>query len=196
MHGYSTLDQNKPGDPGVLIKSAAQVAELLHAQNTNVDIRLMSTWSRADQAYLPTGHWYGKPIDAMEKDVRAANDLAMAGSPFITGVIPVGQAWNRAMETGFADANPFDGIDAGKVDLWTYDHYHGSTYGYYLEALTVFGAITELDPRSLGGHERSAYELGISTAQAAKMQQIAFDQLVADGHKDLKPFTPVSVTGH
>jgi hypothetical protein len=196
MHGYSTLDQAKPGDPTLLIKSTKQVAELLHEKNPKVDIRLMATWTRADLTYLPTGHWYGKPVDAMEKDIRAGYDLAAAGCPYIKGVIPVGETWNRAIASGFADANPFDGIDGGKVDLWTYDNYHGSTFGYYLEGLTVFGAITGLDPRSLGGHERSAYELGLSPTQAATMQQIAFDQLTADGHKDLKPFTPVSITGH
>jgi hypothetical protein len=196
MVGYSTLDQAKPGDPALLIKSARQVAELLHSKNTNVDIRLMATWSRADQTYLPSGHWYGKPIDAMEKDVRAAYDQAAAGCPYIKGVIPVGETWNHAMESGFADPNPFDGITRGQVDLWTFDDYHGSTFGYYLEALADFGAITELDPRSLGAHERSAYELGISTDQAVTMQKIAYEQLVADGHKNLKPFPPQPIPRH
>ena len=44
------------------------------------------------------------------------------------------------MQTGVADPNPYDGVEAGKLDLWTYDHYHGSTYGYYLEALVIFGS--------------------------------------------------------
>ncbi len=30
-------------------------------------------------------------------------------------------AWIRAMHTGVADANPYDGIDAEKLDLWTFD---------------------------------------------------------------------------
>jgi hypothetical protein len=85
------------------------------------------------------------------------------------------------MQTGVADPNPYDGIDAGKIDLWTYDHYHGSTYGYYLEALTVFGSLTGRDPRSLGDTECSAYELGLSRAQARALQQVAFDQLAASG---------------
>ena len=49
------------------------------------------------------------------------------GEPAIKAVIPVGEAWTRAIQTGVADANPYDGIEAGKVDLWTYDHYHAST---------------------------------------------------------------------
>lgn len=193
MHGYSTLNAKKPGDPELLITSTRQVATLLHEKNPAVTIFLMATWSRADQTYTSGGHWYGKPIDAMEKDVRAGYDQAAAGCPFVKGVIPVGEAWNHAIQTGFADANPYDGIDAGKVDLWTYDNYHGSTYGYYLEALTVFGEVTGLDPRSLGGGERAAYELGLSAKQAAAMQQIAYDQLLANGSKTLQSFQPVSV---
>ena len=94
-------------------------------------------------------------------------------------VIPVGEAWTRAMQTGVADPNPYDGIDAGKLDLWTYDHYHGSVYGYYLEALTIFGTLTGRDPRSLGDSECSAYELGLSRPQVKALQQVAFDQLAA-----------------
>ena len=45
----------------------------------------------------------------------------------------------RAFQTGVADPNPFDGIEANKVNLWTFDSYHASAYGYYLEALVVFG---------------------------------------------------------
>ena len=190
--GYSTLDQKKPGDPALLVQSAKALAELLHSKNPHVDIRLAATWSRADQTYPATGHWHGQPIEKMALDVRAAYDAAAAGTPFIHGVIPVGEAWNRAMKTGVADPNPYDGIAFGQVDLWTTDHYHGSTYGYYLEALMMFGDITGLDPRSLGKTERTALELGMSAEQAVALQQVAFDELAATkGRAPLKTFTPV-----
>ena len=80
-----------------------------------------------------------------------------------------------------ADANPYDGLDAGKVDLWTYDHYHASTSGYYLEALVVFGVLTGRDPRSLGEHECSGYELGLQRPLVAALEQAAFEQLEAAG---------------
>ncbi|MGZ3306812.1 MAG: hypothetical protein ACXU8U_13205, partial [Asticcacaulis sp.] len=80
-----------------------------------------------------------------------------------------------------ADANPYDGIDAGKVNLWNTDHYHASVYGYYLEALTIFGSVTGRDPRSLGANECAAADLGIAPAQAATLQQVAFEQLSAEG---------------
>lgn len=192
IHGFSTLDAAKPGDPALLVSSVKQAAELLHGRNPKVDIRLMATWSRADQTYPEAGHWHGQPIEAMARDVRSAYDLAAASTPFIHGVIPVGEAWNRAIQTGIADPNPYDGITAGQVDLWSYDHYHASSYGYYLAALMEFGDITGLDPRSLGKGERTALELGLSPAQASALQQIAFDELMATkGRAPLKEFKPI-----
>ncbi|MDP3069789.1 MAG: hypothetical protein Q8N18_05840 [Opitutaceae bacterium] len=194
MLGYSLLNRNKPGDPALLIQSARQVAELLHSKNPQVDIRLIATWSRADQVYPKAGHWHGKPIEQMAKDVRAAYDLAAAGTPHIRGVIPVGEAWNRAFRTGVADPNPYDGIAYGQLDLWTYDHYHPSTYGYYLEALMIFGDLTGLDPRALGKNERAGFELGLSPDQATALQQVAFDELSAQQpNRKLETFAPIGL---
>ena len=76
----------------------------------------------------------------MARDVRAGIRQGRGGRSGVKAVIPVGEAWTRAMQTGVADPNPYDGIDAGKLNLWTYDHYHASMHGYYLEALVVFGS--------------------------------------------------------
>jgi hypothetical protein len=190
---YSTLNKDQPGNPDLLVRSVRELAKLLRSKNPNVDIRLIATWSRADQTYPETGHWHGKPIEQMALDVRAAYDLAAQTSPVIRGVIPVGQAWNRAMQSGIADPNPYDGIEFGKVSLWTHDHYHGSTHGYYLEALMIFGDLTGLDPRSLGKEERAAFELGLSAAQAVALQQVAYDELMAmQGRVLLKTFKPIA----
>ena len=116
----------------------------------------------------------------MARDVRAAYDKAAVPSA-AKAVIPVGEAFTRAIQTGVADPNPYDGIEAGKLNLWTYDNYHASTYGYYLEALVIFGSVTGRDPRSLGQNECSAFELGLSRAEAKSLQQVAFDQLAAAG---------------
>lgn len=174
-HGYSTLDADKPRDPAKLIATAKQLGDFLRSKNPKVEYFLTATWSRADQTYPQRGAWYGSPIEQMGKDVRAAYDQAAA--PAGAKVIPVGDAWNRAMATGVADTNPYDGIENGKLDLWTYDNYHASTAGYYLEALMVFGSVTGRDPRSLGDNECSGFELGLSTAEVRKLQQVAFDQL-------------------
>ena len=180
MHGQSTLDFEKPRDPAKLIETSARMAALLRERNPKVAIHLTATWSRADQTYPPSGAWAGQPIEAMARDVRAAYDQA-AQRIGAKAVLPVGEAWTRAMQTGVADPNPYDGVDAGKLDLWTFDHYHASTAGYYLEALVAFGALTGRDPRALGGFECSAYELGLSPSQAEALQRVAFDQLAASG---------------
>ena len=186
MQGYSTLDPRKPGDAAAVTAAVRQLAAFLQAKNPAVDMRLMATWSRADQTYEPNGAWYGKPIETMARDVRAGYDLAARTASGIK-VLPVGEAWTRAMQTGVADPNPYDGIDAGKIDLWADDHYHASTYGYYLEALVLFGSIAGRDPRSLGESECSGFELGLSAAQVGALQQVAFDQLVAEGVMNAAP---------
>ena len=90
---------------------------------------------------------------------------------------------SRAIAGGLADPNPFDGIEPGKIDLWAPDNYHASVYGYYLEALTIFGSVTGRDPRSLGANEYVAKELGIGADTAAALQKVAAESQVAEvGH--------------
>jgi hypothetical protein len=45
----------------------------------------------------------------------------------------------------------------------------------------VFGAVTGQDPRMLGEFECSGFELGLSAPQVGALQQVAFDQLAAEG---------------
>jgi len=178
MHGFSLLDAEKHRDPAKLVATTREMADFLRARNPKVAIYTMATWSRADHVYPAKGAWAGQPIEVMARDIRAAYDQA-AGPAGVKAVIPVGEAWTRAMQTGVADANPYDGIEAGKLNLWTYDSYHASTHGYYLEALVIFGSLTGKDPRSLGDAECSGFELGMSRAEVRALQQVAFDQLGA-----------------
>jgi hypothetical protein len=189
-HGYSTLDADAPRDPAKLVATSRELGELLRDKNPRVKLHLMATWARADQVFPANGAWAGGSIEAMARDIRAAYDQAAVAAG--AAVIPVGEAWNRAIASDVADANPYDGIDAGKLDLWTYDHYHASTHGYYLEALVIFGAVTGRDPRSLGGSECSAFELGLSRAEARALQQVAFDELASAGAlaQNAQPPTP------
>ena len=177
LQEFSTLDRAKPGDPTNYIRDVARMVALFKTRNPAVDVRLAATWTRADQTYKPEGHWYGKPVTAMADELRSAANQARAANPTVAGVLPVGQAWNRAMTAGVADPDPYDGIGYGQLDLWAYDHYHASVAGYYLSALVTFGAITGIDPMTLGAKERSADELGLSDAQAAALQKIASDEL-------------------
>jgi hypothetical protein len=176
MHGYSTMDRDHPGNPALLISSAAQITRMFRAKNPNAQVWLDATWSRADQTWPDKGAWHGKPIQQMGKDIYEGY-LKAAAAAHATGVIPLGLAWNRAFDTGVADTNPYDGIDAGKLDLWSWDHYHASIYGYYLEALMVFGKVTGRDPLSLGDTETVAEDMGFSKPQTHALQQLAHDQL-------------------
>lgn len=187
LQSFSTLDKDKPGDPTLLATYTRLLATTFAARNPSVDIRLAATWSRPDQTYPDTGFWHGKPIEAMSADVRAGYDLAAKTSPAIHAVLPVGQAFNRAIASGLAARNPYEGLGPGQIDLWTWDHYHASAYGYYLYALVAFGSITGLDPQTLGPGERGAFELGFSPAQTLALEKIAHDELASDQSAQITP---------
>jgi hypothetical protein len=180
MQSYSTLDAAHPGDPATLIRYSGLLAQAFHNLNPDVNILLDATWSRADLTYHTSSPWLGQSIFQMALDVRKGYDAADAASDLIDGVIPVGEAWNRAIAGGLADANPYDGIGNGQINLWAPENYHASAYGYYLEALTMFGSITGLDPVTLGAGDTVARDLGISAANAAALQQYASAQLAAE----------------
>jgi len=179
MHGFSTLDQARPGDRTLLLSSSKQIASFFLKANPNAKLWLFATWGRADQVYPDSAPpvWKGKTPQVMGRDVQAAYEQAVKEEPRFAGIVPVGLAWNRAIDTGVADANPYDGLDANKVDLWAYDHYHASSHGYYLEALMDFGKLTGHDPLELKGKDRVAEALGISPAQANALMQVAHDTL-------------------
>lgn len=180
LQDFSTFTRERPGDATSHVRDAGAIATALTRANPRVQVELMATWSRADLVYRPGSRWTGTPIDRMALDLRQGSDAARRGSRDIDGVIPVGQAWNLAFATKIADPNPYDGIAFGQLNLWSYDHYHASVAGYYLEALVVFGKVTGLDPRRLGENERAADELGLSGAQAKALQQIAWETLSAE----------------
>lgn len=174
LQEYSTLDRKRPGDPTKLLSASRQLAEMFHRRNPKVRVALVATWSRPDQTFPADGHWAGQPIERMALDIRRADDRARRASGDIDWVIPVGEAFNCAIESGIADANPYDGIAPGRVDLWADDHYHASTAGYYLEALAIFATVTGRDPRSLGRQESAASELRLAAELAARLQGIAY----------------------
>lgn len=177
LQGYSTLDRERPGDPARHVAAAKSLSDLAHAANPKVRVMLVSTWSRADLTWRTPSPWFGKPITAMANDLQLANCAALPLAPRLAATIPVGAAWNRAITQRLADPNPYDGITPGQINLWAADSYHGSSEGYYLEALVEFGAVTGIDPRRLGRRESAAHELGIKPAVAAALQRIAAEQL-------------------
>jgi len=174
LQQYSTLSPEKPGDPSDTIPAARELAKLFRHRNRSVDISLVATWTRADLTYPSGKPWSGKPVQRMALDLRKADNRVRALVPSIARVIPVGEAFNCAIAQSIADPNPYDGLTPGKIDLWASDHYHASNEGYYLEALTIFAAVTQTDPRRLGIHEAAGRDLHIRPRLAAKLQAIAF----------------------
>jgi hypothetical protein len=180
MHGQSNLDFAAPNNPAKISTYTGLLGNVFQARNPDVDVSLTATWSRADLTYQTPSPWLGKDITAMGNDVYAGYLVAAANNPTIVDrVNPVGLAWNRAFEAGVADTNPYDGILPGQINLWASDAYHASNHGYYLHALTVFGMVTGIDPRTLGGQESAAMELGFSAAETYALQSIAHEAIAA-----------------
>ncbi len=183
MHGYSSLNQKKVGDPQLVIDTARQMTDMLRAKNAQVQVFLASTWGRPDMTYIkdgkgPGGPWLGKTVQQMGIDVQAIYDQAgkNAGIP-AANVVPISLAINRAIDTGFGDGNNYDGVDAEKVNMFAFDGHHGTDFAYYLSALMYFGKVTGKDPLSLGPKESAAEDLGFGPKQTTALQQIAHDQL-------------------
>ncbi|WP_231512166.1 family 16 glycosylhydrolase [Paucibacter sp. KBW04] len=200
MQGYSTLDKAHPGRPDLLVKTSQDMAALLRRRNPEIAIHLMATWARADQLYQPGGAWWERGVEAMTRDLRSGYEQAqtalkkLPGAEFVQPVVPVGQAWQRAIQQGLAARDPYRPLAEGQLDLWAADRYHASVYGSYLESLVLFGAITHLDPRSLGASECAAYDLGLSRDQARALQRVAFEQLAAEPGSKIQPM-PTAETG-
>jgi VCBS repeat-containing protein len=160
--------------------------------NAATDVYLYETWARPNLvtgalvattdpstgAITNTGttaaEYYGS-LEDMTADLRAAYEGLAAANPLFKGVAPVGAAFLAAVQDGVAIRDPYTtppGTD-GKVDLWWDDNLHASKYGSYLSALTLFGTITGVDPRSLGEADKAAADLGIDAATAGALQTVA-----------------------
>jgi hypothetical protein len=109
------------------------------------------------------------------------------GEPRFAGVLPVGNAFQQAVNSGVVKGSDFykrDGTfdDSGtQMNLWWKDATHASKFGSYLSALVTFGRITGLNPTRFDGLDRAAADLGISRSQAQTLQGVARDTLVAAG---------------
>jgi hypothetical protein len=136
-----------------------------------------------------TLYYEAEGLAAMTADLHASFAAEAQSNPNFAGVVPVGDAFQRAVDEGVAKADGFydaDGTYAAarpqdKLNLWWIDYLHASREGSYLDALVMFGAITGIDPRSFGANERARGDLGIAAADAIKLQRIASDQLTVAG---------------
>ncbi len=134
--------------------------------------------------YYTSGASTAANLAAMTADMHAAFYNLAAANSGITGVIPVGDAFQRAVDQGLVLTGGFYRADGtfveptdGTINLWWLDRTHASMYGSYLSALTTFGRITGLDPRSLGGAETAGIELGLGSTAVQMLEEGAAQQL-------------------
>jgi len=144
-------------------------------------IYLYQTWARPDLVYPAGSPYNGEPMETMTRDLQQAYADAAAANGRIAGVVPVGEAFMRAVRAGVAVRDPYDPSRDG-IDLWWHeDQFHPSRYGAYLSALLMLGALTNIDPASFGAYERAARDLDIEPLRALQLQRVAADQLTASG---------------
>jgi hypothetical protein len=128
-------------------------------------------------------------LAGMTADLRTAFANRALSNPGFAGVIPVGDAFQRAVDTGIAKADGFynaegtyaAAVPQDRINLWWDDYLHASRHGSYLSALVIFGTLTGIDPSSFGASEQAAADLGINPGDAVKLQRVAADQVMAAG---------------
>ena len=147
----------------------------------------------SDPAY-PNGfpdtlYYEAEGLAGMTADLRAAFVRKAAENSGFAGVIPVGDAFQRAIDDRIAKGDAFynsegtyaDYEPSDKINLWWDDYLHASRHGSYLSALVIFGTLTGISPASFGASERAAADLGINPGDAVRLQRVAADQLAASG---------------
>ena len=128
---------------------------------------------------------YYASLAAMTSDLHDAFAKRAATNPKFAGVVPVGDAFQLAVDLGLAKSSGFydsrgvraENAPGALLNLWWDDGLHASKYGSYLDALVQFGTITGLDPSSLGANEQAAADLGIGAADAVTLQRVASQQI-------------------
>jgi hypothetical protein len=136
-----------------------------------------------------TLYYESEGLARMTLDLHASFSSKAASNPGFAGVIPVGDAFQRALDEGIAKRDHFYGASgvytlpqrSDPINLWWDDYLHASKYGSYLSALVLFGAITNIDPWSFGASEQAASDLGIAPGDAVRLQRVASDQLMSAG---------------
>jgi hypothetical protein len=130
-----------------------------------------------------------KNLLAMSTDLHNSFETAFrsntnsSGLKNYAGVIPVGDAFMRAVTKKVAKGHAFYGAnyeyiaDTLNLDLWWQDRLHPTACGAYLSALTIVGKVTGINPTSFGTNDQAAQELGINPTDAGKLQSVASETL-------------------
>lgn len=139
--------------------------------------------------YPDTLYYEAEGLAGMTKDLRDAFAAKATANSGFAGVIPVGDAFQRAIDDWIAKGDGFYNSagtyaayePSDKINLWWDDYLHASKHGSYLSALVIFGTLTGISPASFGASEKAAEDLGIGHGDAVRLQRVAADQLAASG---------------
>jgi Bacterial Ig-like domain (group 3)/Divergent InlB B-repeat domain len=117
-------------------------------------------------------------LNDITTDMNAALSSLLSGSGQFSGVVPSGNAFQKAVNAGVVKNSNFYNAsgtydESGPMNLWWLDRTHGSKYGSYLSALVHFARLSGQDPTQFGGSDAVAAGLGISSANAVTLQQMA-----------------------
>ncbi|APV50535.1 hypothetical protein BWI17_13040 [Betaproteobacteria bacterium GR16-43] len=144
---------------------------------TTANVYLYQTWARPDMI-APNGtagpfYTAAEGLELMTQHLHDAYFGRASSNLDFEAVSPVGDAFLRAVQEGFAMRDPYV-PEPGKINLWfTEDNFHPSKHGSYLSALVHFATLTGLDPTTLGSGELAAADLGITPVEATELQLAA-----------------------
>jgi len=169
------LPTSHGGNPTSFYTAASNLKNLVVSKNPSANMVLYETWA-SPTSVTDEGYSAGTTgLHQMTADLQSAYFKAYYDLGF-TSVARVGDAFMSAVDSGYADANPSDGITAGMMNLWASDVRHPSKYGSYLSAAVFYAKITNLDPRLLSttASNSAAFQLGISSADAPTLNSVAY----------------------
>lgn len=118
-------------------------------------------------------------LNDITTDMNAALSSLLTGSNQLAGVIPTGNAFQKAVDASVVKNSAFYNASGtwdeggGLMNLWWLDRTHGSKYGSYLSALTHFARLVGQTPIQFGPGDPVAAALGISGSDAVTLQQMA-----------------------
>jgi hypothetical protein len=150
--------------------------------NAATNVHLYLTWARAEANSLIGSSFVStdEMLDELRTNYYELANTLTAEHPGNTPVIvnPIGDAWNNAGGNLSADDLKF-------IDLFGSDNYHGNALGYYLSACVHYASIYRANPVGLHDTpEINALGLGLSSADAAFVEQIAWETVLATGLVD------------
>lgn len=192
------LTASKTSNPAGFCSSVATIEKGVHQVAPAANVFLYETWASGDTAQTLSGTagtsgYHAKYLANLtllsDADHNAYYNAA-ARDGTVAGVAPAGDAWQRAWNEGIANPDP---LVASSLPLLWYDInatndpaitqadlHHPSVYGAYLSGLVLFQQITGVDVRTLGAAEKAAQQLGISSAIAVQLQQVAWESVTQE----------------